>query len=156
MVSSMDVIPGTGIDFGDVGRVLLIVLALYVVSMTLAWLASYLLNIVVVATIRRLRADVEAKIHRLPLRYYDSQPRGDLLSRVTNDLDNLSQSMQQTISQLLNSVLMVIALLVMMVVISPLLALIAIVTVPLAIGATAIIAKRSKRISFRSGVRRAS
>ncbi|HMS75215.1 ABC transporter ATP-binding protein [Gordonia sp. (in: high G+C Gram-positive bacteria)] len=144
MVSSMDVIPGTGIDFGDVGRVLLIVLALYVVSMTLAWLASYLLNIVVVATIRRLRADVEAKIHRLPLRYYDSQPRGDLLSRVTNDLDNLSQSMQQTISQLLNSVLMVIALLVMMVVISPLLALIAIVTVPLAIGATAIIAKRSK------------
>ena len=144
MVSSMDVTPGRGIDFGDVGRILLIVLGLYLVSMALAWLASYLLNIVVVATIRRLRADVEAKIHRLPLRYYDSQPRGDLLSRVTNDLDNLSQSMQQTISQLLNSVLTVIALLVMMIVISPLLALIAIVTVPLAIGATTIIAKKSK------------
>ncbi|MFZ2237940.1 MAG: ABC transporter ATP-binding protein [Gordonia amarae] len=144
MVSSMDVTPGQGIDFGAVGRILLIVLGLYLVSMTMAWLASYLLNIVVVATIRRLRADVEAKIHRLPLRYYDSQPRGDLLSRVTNDLDNLSQSMQQTISQLLNSVLTVIALLVMMIIISPLLALIAIVTVPLAIGATTIIAKKSK------------
>ena len=144
MVSSMDVTPGVGIDFGAVGRILLIVLGLYLVSMTMAWLASYLLNIVVVSTIRRLRADVEAKIHRLPLRYYDSQPRGDLLSRVTNDLDNLSQSMQQTISQLLNSVLTVIALLVMMIIISPLLALIAIVTVPLAIGATTLIAKNSK------------
>ena len=144
MVSSMDVTPGVGVDFGDVGRVLLIVLALYVASSFLAWLAGYLLNIAVVGTIRGLRADVEAKIHRLPLRYYDSTPRGDLLSRVTNDLDNLSQSLQQTISQFLNSVLTVIALLVVMIWISPLLALIAVVTVPLAFVATAFIAKRSK------------
>ncbi|MBD0860623.1 ABC transporter ATP-binding protein [Gordonia sp. zg691] len=144
MVSSMNVTPGVGVDFGAVGRVLLITLALYVVSSMLAWLAAYLLNIVVVGTIRRLRDDVEAKVHRLPLRYYDTMPRGDLLSRVTNDLDNLSQSMQQTISQFANSVLTVIALLVMMIWISPLLALIAVATVPLAIIATAVIAKRSK------------
>ncbi|MGW0452473.1 ABC transporter ATP-binding protein [Gordonia sputi] len=144
MVNSMNVSPGVGIDFGDVGRVLLIVLALYVGSALLSWLGAYLLNIVVVGTVKHLRAEVEAKIHRLPLSYYDATARGDLLSRVTNDLDNLSQTLQQTISQLLNSVLMVIAILVMMLWISPLLALIALVTVPLAAGATALIAKRSK------------
>ncbi|MFF0710350.1 ABC transporter ATP-binding protein [Gordonia sputi] len=144
MVNSMNVTPGVGIDFGDVGRVLLIVLALYVGSALLSWLGAYLLNIVVVGTVKHLRAEVEAKIHRLPLSYYDATARGDLLSRVTNDLDNLSQTLQQTISQLLNSVLMVIAILVMMLWISPLLALIALATVPLAAGATALIAKRSK------------
>ncbi|MEO9329404.1 ABC transporter ATP-binding protein [Gordonia aurantiaca] len=144
MVSSMDVIPGVGVDFGDVGRVLLITLLIYVVASALGWLAAYLLNIVVVATIADLRARVEEKVHRLPLRYYDTMPRGELLSRVTNDLDNLSQSMQQTISQFVNSVLTVISLLVMMLLISPLLALIAIATVPLAILATTVIAKRSK------------
>ena len=144
MVSSMDVIPGVGVDFTAVGQVLMIVLALYVGSALLSWIGAYLLNIVVVGTIRRLRADVEAKLHRLPLRYYDTIPRGDLLSRVTNDLDNLSQSLQQTISQLLNSVLTVIAILVMMFSISPLLALISLVTIPLALVATMLIARRSK------------
>lgn len=144
MVSSMDVTPGVGVDFSAVGRVLLVVLGLYVGSALLSWIGAYLLNIVVVGTIRRLRADVEAKLHRLPLRYFDTVPRGDLLSRVTNDLDNLSQSLQQTISQFLNSVLTVIAILVMMVSISPMLALISVATVPLALVATAQIAKRSK------------
>jgi len=144
MVSSMDVTPGVGVDFGDVGRVLLLTLVMYVVASGLAWLAAYLLNIIVVETIRDLRAKVEEKVHRLPLRYYDTMPRGELLSRVTNDLDNLSQSMQQTIAQFVNSVLTVVALLVMMIWISPLLALIAVATVPLAIIATAVIAKRSK------------
>ncbi|MFW0794348.1 ABC transporter ATP-binding protein [Gordonia sp. CPCC 205515] len=144
MVNSMDLTPGVGIDFSEVGRVLLIVLALYVCSSLLSWIGAYLLNIVVVGTIRRLRADVEAKVHRLPLRYYDTIPRGELLSRVTNDLDNLSQSLQQTISQFLNSVLTVIALLIMMIWISPLLAIIAIVTIPLAGVATAMIARQSK------------
>ncbi|MEE3853380.1 ABC transporter ATP-binding protein [Gordonia sp. LSe1-13] len=144
MVSSMDVVPGVGVDFSAVGQVLLIVALLYVCSSFLSWVAGYLINVVVVRTVRLLRARVEDKIHRLPLRYYDAQARGDLLSRVTNDLDNLSQSLQQTISQFLNSVLMVFALLVMMIWISPLLALIAILTVPFAFIATAQIAKRSK------------
>ncbi|MFZ2510932.1 MAG: ABC transporter ATP-binding protein [Gordonia sp. (in: high G+C Gram-positive bacteria)] len=144
MVSSMNVVPGGGIDFGAVGTVLLQVLVLYVGSALLGWLSGYLLNQVVVATIAGMRAEVEEKIHRLPLSYYDASARGDLLSRVTNDLDNLSQSLQQTINQLLNSVLMVIAILIMMLTISPLLSLIAIATVPLAVIATALIAKQSK------------
>ncbi|GAB11391.1 putative ABC transporter permease/ATP-binding protein [Gordonia araii NBRC 100433] len=144
MVASMDLTPGVGVDFGAVGRVLAIVLALYVAASLLSWLAAYLLNIVVVGTITRLRADVEAKVHRLPLRYYDEAQRGDLLSRVTNDLDNLSQTLQQTIMQFLNSVLMVVGILAMMVWISPLLSIIALLTVPAAGLATAMIAKRSK------------
>ncbi|WP_408016212.1 ABC transporter ATP-binding protein [Rhodococcus artemisiae] len=144
MVGSMDLTPGVGIDFTAVGRVLLTVLALYLGSALLAWVGAYLLNIVVVGTIKRLRSDVEDKVHRLPLHYYDTTPRGDLLSRVTNDLDNLSQSLQQTVSQALNSVLTVIAILIMMLSISPLLTIIALVAIPLSIVATVLIARRSK------------
>ncbi|NMO01662.1 ABC transporter ATP-binding protein [Gordonia sp. TBRC 11910] len=144
MISAMNLTPGVGVDFAAVGRVLTWVLALYVASALLSWLASYLLNIVVAHSIKELRAAVETKVHRLPLSYYDASARGDLLSRVTNDLDNLSQTLQQTISQFLNSVLTVIAILVMMLWISPLLSVIAVLTVPLAFVATTQIAKRSK------------
>ncbi|WP_132992531.1 ABC transporter ATP-binding protein [Gordonia zhaorongruii] len=144
MVASMDVIPGQAVDFNAVGRLLAFVLALYALSAILGWLGAYLLNKVVVRTVTDLRARIEEKVHRLPLSYYDGSARGDLLSRVTNDLDNLSQSLQQTISQFLNSVLMVIAILVMMFSISPILSLIALATVPVAAIATGIIAKRSK------------
>jgi ATP-binding cassette subfamily B protein len=108
------------------------------------WLSGYLLNIVVQGVVKNLRAEVERKIHRLPLRYFDSHSRGDLLSRVTNDIDNVSQSLQQTMSQLIVSAMTVIGILVMMIVISPLLALIAVLTVPLSVLVTAQIAKRSK------------
>ena len=144
MVSSMDVTPGVGIDFEEVGRVLILVLALYAGSSILSWLMGRLLNVITQRSVREMRADVENKIHRLPLLYFDDTQRGDLLSRVTNDLDNVSQSLQQTISQLLNSVLMVIAILVMMIYISPLLSLIAIITIPLAVLVTTQVAKRSK------------
>ncbi len=144
MVSSMDVVPGEGVDFGAVGTVLLMVLAIYVAGSVLAWLAGYLLNDVVQGTIRRLRGDVEDKVHRLPLGYFDKQPRGELLSRATNDIDNLSQSLQQTMSQLLTAVLTVFAVLGMMLWISPLLALIAIVTVPISIFIAGLVMKRSQ------------
>jgi ATP-binding cassette, subfamily B, multidrug efflux pump len=144
MVSSMDVTPGVGIDFDEVGRVLIFVLVLYAGSAVLSWLMGRLLNVITQRTVREMRADVENKIHRLPLSYFDGTQRGDLLSRVTNDLDNVSQSLQQTIAQLLNSLLTVIAILVMMIYISPLLSLIAIVTIPLAVVVTAQVAKRSK------------
>lgn len=144
MVASMDLTPGVGVDFDAVAHVLAVVLALYVAASLLGWLAAYLLNIVVVRTITNLRSEVEDKIHRLPLSYYDEAQRGDLLSRVTNDLDNLSQTLQQTIMQFLNSVLMVIGILAMMLWISPLLSIIALLTIPAAGVATAMIAKRSK------------
>ncbi|TQC44380.1 ABC transporter ATP-binding protein [Rhodococcus sp. WS4] len=144
MVSGMAVVPGVGIDFSALGRVLAIVLALYLGSAVFMWLSGFLLNIVVQGVVKNLRAEVERKIHRLPLRYFDSHSRGDLLSRVTNDIDNVSQSLQQTMSQLIVSAMTVIGILVMMIVISPLLALIAVLTVPLSILVTALIAKRSK------------
>jgi ATP-binding cassette subfamily B protein len=144
MVSGMAVVPGVGIDFSALGRVLAIVLALYLGSAVFMWLSGFLLNIIVQGVVKNLRAEVERKIHRLPLRYFDSHSRGDLLSRVTNDIDNVSQSLQQTMSQLIVSAMTVIGILVMMIVISPLLALIAVLTVPLSILVTAQIAKRSK------------
>jgi ATP-binding cassette subfamily B protein len=108
------------------------------------WLQGYILNDVVQSAVRRMRNDVEAKIHRLPLSYFDRQPRGELLSRVTNDIDNISQTLQQTMSQLLVSLLTVVGVLVMMFSISPTLALIALVTVPLGMALTGQIMKRSQ------------
>jgi ATP-binding cassette subfamily B protein len=133
-----------GVDFSAVAAVLLLVLAVYVAGSLLAWLAGYLLNDVVQGTVLRMRAEVEDKVHRLPLGYFDKQPRGELLSRVTNDIDNVSQTLQQTMSQLLNSLLTVVAVLVMMFYISPLLALVALVSVPISMVVTGAVMKRSQ------------
>jgi ATP-binding cassette, subfamily B, multidrug efflux pump len=92
----------------------------------------------------RLRSDVEDKLHRLPLSYFDTKPRGELLSRVTNDIDNLAQSLQQTLSQLLTSTLTLVGVLIMMITISPLLSLVAIVTIPVSVFTMRFITKRSK------------
>jgi ATP-binding cassette subfamily B protein len=139
-----DLVPGEGIDFGALMRVLVLVLCLYVASSLFMWLQGYVLNGVVQRTALRLRSDVEDKLHRLPLRYFDSKPRGELLSRVTNDIDNIQQTMQQTFSQLLNALLTLVGVLTMMLIISPLLALVALVSVPLSIVVTRLIAKRSQ------------
>ena len=144
LLAGMDVVPGRGVDFDAVGRVLLLVLAIYVAASLLMWLQGYILNDVVQSAVRRMRDDVEAKIHRLPLSYFDRQPRGELLSRVTNDIDNISQTLQQTMSQLLVSVLTVIGVLAMMFSISPTLALIALVTVPVGMALSGQIMKRSQ------------
>ena len=144
MVASMDVTPGQGVDFTSVADVLLLVLGVYVVGALLAWLAGYLLNDVVQGTVRRMRGDVEDKVNALPLGYFDRQPRGELLSRVTNDIDNISQTLQQTMSQLLTSLLTVLGVLAMMLWISPLLALIALVSVPLSVVVTTQVMKRSQ------------
>ncbi|MFB9677558.1 ABC transporter ATP-binding protein [Streptosporangium vulgare] len=145
LLAGLDLVPGQGIDFGALGTVLLWVLGIYVAASAFAWIQGYVLNDVVQRTVFRLREDVEDKLNRLPLRFFDGQPRGELLSRVTNDIDNVSQSLQQTLSQLLTSALTVIGVLAMMFFISPLLALIALVTIPLSMVVTAQIAKRSQK-----------
>ncbi|MEU3453865.1 ABC transporter ATP-binding protein [Micromonospora sp. NPDC006766] len=145
MLAKMHVVPGVGIDFNALGRVLALALALYVGAAVLMWAQGWLLNGVVQRTILRLRAEVEEKLNRLPLPYFDRQPRGELLSRVTNDIDNISQTLQQTLSQLVTSLLTVVGVLAMMVWISPLLAVVALVAVPLSVVVTAQIAKRSQR-----------
>ncbi len=144
MLSGVDLTPGQGIDFGSLRGILLIALALYVASGIFQFVQSYLLNDVVQHTMLRLRSEVEDKINSLPLRYFDGQPRGELLSRVTNDIDNVAQSMQQTMSQLLNSVLTVIFVFGMMFWISPTLGLIALVTIPLTMVVAAVVMKRSQ------------
>ncbi len=138
--------PGVGIDFGALGRVLLVVIALYVGASLLMWVQGYLLNDAVQRTVQRMRTQVEDKLNTLPLGYFDNQPRGELLSRVTNDIDNIQQSLQQTLSQLLTSLLTVIGVLVMMFVVSPLLAIIALVMIPVSIVVTQQIAKRSQKL----------
>ncbi|MEP6816630.1 MAG: ABC transporter ATP-binding protein [Marmoricola sp.] len=138
------VIPGQGVDFGAVGHVLMIVLGVYVVASLLGWAQGYLMNDVVQRTVYRMRSDVEDKVNRLPLSYFDKQPRGELLSRVTNDIDNVSQTLQQTMSQLLTSLLTVVAVLTMMFWISPLLALVALVTVPVSMLVTKQVMGRSQ------------
>jgi ATP-binding cassette subfamily B multidrug efflux pump len=144
MVSSMDIVPGRHVDFAAVGDVLLLVLAVYVAASLLAWVQGYLLNDVVQGTVLRMRAEVEDKVNRLPLSYFDKQPRGELLSRVTNDIDNVSQTLQQTMSQLLTSLLTVVAVLGMMFWISPLLALVAVVSVPFSMVVTKAVMSRSQ------------
>ncbi len=145
LLSHLDVHPGQGIDFPGLRNVLLLALGVYVISSLLMWLQGYILNGVVQRTILRLRAEVEDKLNRLPLPYFDEQPRGEILSRVTNDIDNVSQTLQQTLSQLLTSVLMVVGVVTMMFVVSPLLALIALVSIPLSMWVTKAIAKRSQQ-----------
>jgi ATP-binding cassette subfamily B protein len=144
MLSGMHLVPGQGIDFEALAQVLLLVLALYVTASLFSWMQGYLLNSTVQRTVLRMRTDVQAKMNRLPLSYYDTQPRGELLSRVTNDIDNVAQSLQQSMSQILTALLTVIGVLVMFFVLSPLLTLIALVTVPLSVVTTAKIAKRAQ------------
>jgi ATP-binding cassette subfamily B protein len=146
LLSGMNVTPGVGVDFGAVARTLLLALALYLLAGVLVWAQFRLLNVTVQRTMVALRADVEDKVHRLPLSYFDSRQRGEVLSRVTNDIDNIQTSVSMTISQLLTSVLTVVAVLVMMLTISPLLALITVLTVPLSLWVTRTIARRSQRL----------
>jgi ATP-binding cassette subfamily B protein len=136
--------PNLGIDFDHVARILLFALATYVLASVLSWWQGRLVAILVQRAVFDLRDESQAKLSRLPLSYFDRQPRGETLSRVTNDIDNLQQSLQQTLSQIVTSLLTIVGVLVMMVVISPLLALIALVTVPLSIWMAAMIGKRAQ------------
>lgn len=144
LLSGMNVVPGQGVDLGAVGRTLALALALYLVASLLIWAQARLLNVAVQRTITTLRSDVEDKVHRLPLSYFDGRQRGELLSRVTNDIDNVQSSLSMTISQLVTSMLTVLGALFMMAWISPLLALITVLTVPLSLLVTRAITRRSQ------------
>ena len=145
LVSGTSVVPGQGIDFHALAVVLIGVLCLYVGASILSLAQGWLLNGVVQQTVLQLRADVEDKINALPLRYFDGQPRGEVLSKVTNDIDNIAQSLQQSLSQLLTSLLTVIGVVTMMFIVSPLLASIALISIPISMVLTKVIAKRSQR-----------
>ncbi|WP_100492632.1 ABC transporter ATP-binding protein [Mycobacteroides abscessus] len=146
MLSGMNVIPGQGVDFHAIGMTLALALSLHLIAGMLAWVQARLLNVTVQRTVVALRTEVENKIHRLPLSYFDSRQRGEILSRVTNDVDNIQTSLQMSINQLLSSMLTLVAVLAMMLSISPLLAVITLATVPLSLWVTRTIARRSQRL----------
>lgn len=146
MLSGMDVVPGAGVDFGAVARTLALAMGLYLVAALMVWTQARLLNVILQRTLRTLRRDVEDKMHRLPLRYFDTQRRGELLSRVTNDVDNTATSVSMTVSQLFSSVLTVVVVLAMMLSISPLLAAITLLGVPVSLLAVRAITRRSQRL----------
>jgi ATP-binding cassette subfamily B protein len=144
VLNRLDVIPGQGIDFTRLEHLLLWVAVVYVFAWVFGVLQGRLTARVVQLTVYRLREDVEAKLSRLPLSYFDQQPRGEVLSRATNDTDNIAQTMQQTFAQMVTSLLTVVGVLGVMFWISPLLALIALVTIPVSVWLTTRIGKKAQ------------
>ncbi|HEY8845879.1 MAG TPA: ABC transporter ATP-binding protein [Candidatus Limnocylindrales bacterium] len=146
MMSTMHLTPGVGIDFGALAGVVALLIGLYVVSSIFAWMQGYIMAGVTQRTVYRLRSDVDQKLGRLPLRYFDTHPRGDLLSRVTNDIDNIGQSLQQSLTQLITSLLTIVGVLILMLTISPLLAVVSILAVPASLVVTIVIIRRSQKL----------
>ena len=130
MISALDVVPGQGIDLTRLSHILLVCMTLYVLSSVLQFLQGYILNRVVQRSVYSMRDQVSDKLDRLPLSYFDSQPRGELLSRITNDIDNIQQTLQQTLTQMLNAVLQLTGVLIMMLLVSPRLTVIALCAIP--------------------------
>jgi ATP-binding cassette subfamily B protein len=144
MLAGIDFRPGKGIDFGAIGNVLLLALCVYLGAAVLSVLQTRTATKVINRAVFRLRKDIEDKLSRLPLSYFDQQPRGEVLSRATNDIDNIGQTMQQTMGQLVNSLLTIIGVLAMMFWISWLLALVALVTVPVTLLVATQVGKRAQ------------
>ncbi len=145
MLSGMHVTPGVGVDFGAVGAVLLVLAAIYLASAVFQWMSYYLMAGVAQRTVYRLRRDVDRKLGRLPLKYFDGHPRGDILSRVTNDIDNIANTLQQSLTQVISAVFTVLGVLLMMLMINPLLALLSLLVLPVAAVTTMLIAKQSQK-----------
>ncbi len=144
MLSGMTVTPGAGIDFTALAGTLVLVSAVYLLASVFTWAAAWIMAGVAQRTVYRLRREVDEKLARLPLRYFDGHARGDILSRVTNDIDNIAQTLQQSLTQLITALLTVVGVLIMMLTISPLLAFISVLVVPTAIVVTFLIARRSQ------------
>ncbi len=136
--------PGATVDFGYIATVLLILLGLYIISSIFIYIQQYVMAGVAQRTMYRLRREVDEKISRLPLKYFDSRTHGEIMSRAVNDMDNLSTTLQQSITQLITSVVTLLGVIVIMLLISPLLSLIVVLTLPLSLFVTVGIAKRSQ------------
>ena len=136
---------GDGIDFGKVGRILLCVLALYLVSAALSFVQGYIMTGISQKMTYRLRREISEKIDRLPMQYFDRMTHGEILSRITNDVDTLGQSLNQSATQVITSVTTILGVLVMMLSISPLMTVIALLILPLSMGLISVIVRHSQR-----------
>ncbi|MGK9148253.1 ABC transporter ATP-binding protein/permease [Plantibacter flavus] len=146
MLEKSNITPGQGIDFTLLGRLIIIVLAMYIVASVLNWAQGYILNGLVMRVVYQLRQDIERKLNRLPLSYFDTRQRGDLMSRVTNDVDNIQTALQQAFSQLVQSALTVLGITAMMFIVSWQLALIALIALPLSAIIAGVIGSRSQKL----------
>ena len=145
---AMDILhkkPGASVDFTYIGHILLVLLALYVVSAIFTYIQHYMMAGVAQGVVREMRADIMDKLTRLPLKFFDANPYGEVLSRVTNDVDNISSTLQQSITQLITAVVTLVGVVVMMLTISPLLTLVTVITLPLSLIAIKSIASRSQK-----------
>jgi len=145
MLSGLNIVPGTGVDFGAIGRILLALVGIYLLSALFGWLQQYLMAGVAQRTVYGLRREVDSKLGRLPLRYFDDTSRGDILSRITNDIDNIANALAQSATQIITAVFTIVGTLAMMFWISPLLASISLLVIPLSVVVTVLIAKQSQK-----------
>ena len=145
MLSGMDVTIGQGVDFDRIAVLLLTLAGVYLLAALFSWAQGYIMAGVTQKTIYGLRKEVDEKLARLPLAYFDDHARGDTLSRVTNDIDNVAQTLQQSATQVITAILTIIGVLGMMFWVSPLLAVISLLVIPAAVVVTAFIAKRSRK-----------
>ncbi|TBN57752.1 ABC transporter ATP-binding protein [Glaciihabitans arcticus] len=146
LLEGTNVVPGQGIDFMALGGLILVVLGMYTVASVLMWWQGFILNGLVMRIVFNLRQDIEEKLNRLPLRYFDTRQRGDVMSRVTNDVDNVQAALQQAFSQIVQSLLTVIGITAMMFIVSWQLALIALIALPLSGAIAGFIGVRSQKL----------
>lgn len=144
MLSGMDFTPGVGIDFDRLGQIVILVVSLYLISALFAFLQNWLLNRVAQRTIYKLRQELRNKLDKLPLSYFDKQPRGELLSRMTNDIDNIATSLQQTLGQMLSAMLTLLGVGIMMFNVEWRLALITLLIIPTSMVLSGLVAKRAQ------------
>jgi ATP-binding cassette subfamily B multidrug efflux pump len=140
------IVPGATIDMGELVGILMTLVGVYVLSSLFGWIQGYIMAGVTQRSVLRLRESVDRKLGRLPLRYFDANPRGDVLSRVTNDIDNIGQSLQQSLTQLITALLTIVGVLVIMITIDPLLALISVLSVPVSLFVTVFVIRRSQKL----------
>ncbi|QZY88345.1 ABC transporter ATP-binding protein/permease [Exiguobacterium acetylicum] len=138
-------VPGAAIDFTKIGQILLWLAGLYIISSLFNYLQQYLMSGIAQKTVYDLREDVNHKLERLPLKYYDGRPNGETLSRVTNDIDTIGSTLQQSVTSFITSIVTIVGILIMMLTISPLLTLISLVSLPVSIFAIRPILKRSQK-----------
>lgn len=138
-------VPGAGIDFDAILQIILVLIGLYLFSALFTYVQQYIMVGIAQQTVFDLRKEVNDKLSRLPLKFFDSRTNGEILSRVTNDVDNISNTLQQSVTQLITSVITLIGVIVMMLTISPLMTLIAVLTLPLSFVVTKFVAPRSQK-----------
>lgn len=145
IIEKIKVQPVPRIDFNYIGRIMLLLIGLYIISALFSFMMSYIMASVSQKTVFKMRNDVKEKLDRLPLKYFDSRTHGEILSRVTNDMDNIATTLQQSLTQLITSIVSIIGILVMMLSISPVMTLIALITLPVCAVITSMIAKNSQK-----------